>query len=205
MDCHFCGLIAVASNEETVGVVRPCSPTDVESIMHTLGRFGMKKFAGAVMWVIAKVFAYDNDTANAYDNDNHCLNDWQSFDKLCNQSLTKTIKNPDGSVSAAVSENSSDGSTGSPQRLDLSATATSTGSNTASYKPSGKKQESFTSTGLSTGSLRNQNHSLVVSDWQERWPWMICEPNEKEGKLFAHCSLFIGAHASKLGACSTKS
>lgn len=77
--------IAVKSNEE---------------IMHTLSRFGMKKFASATMYVIAKVFANDDDTANAYDNDNFCLN-----------------------------------------------------------------------------------------DWQKRWPWMICEPNEKEGKLFAHCSL----------------
>lgn len=38
-----------------------------EEIMHILSRFGMKKFAGAVMWVLARVFEpYDNDD----DNDN---------------------------------------------------------------------------------------------------------------------------------------
>lgn len=37
----------------------------------------MKKFASATMYVIAKVFANDDDTANAYDDDNLCLNDWQ--------------------------------------------------------------------------------------------------------------------------------
>lgn len=38
-----------------------------EEIMHILRRFGMKKFAGAVMWVLARVFEpYDNDD----DNDN---------------------------------------------------------------------------------------------------------------------------------------
>lgn len=86
----FCGLIAVASNKETVGEA-------VESIMHTIGRFGMKKFAGAVMYVL------------------------------------QTVLDP-------------------PKFSQLG--------------------EDF-------------------EDWQKRWPWMICEPNEKEGKLFAHCLLFI--------------
>ena len=27
--------------------------------------------------------------------------------------------------------------------------------------------------------------------------YLICQPNEKEGKLFAHCSFFSGAHASR--------
>ena len=43
-----------------------------EEIMHLLGRFGMKKFAGAVMWVLAKVFANDND------DDTLCYDDWTS-------------------------------------------------------------------------------------------------------------------------------
>lgn len=32
-----------------------------EDIMHTLGRFGMKKFAGSVMWVLQKVFAMPDE------------------------------------------------------------------------------------------------------------------------------------------------
>lgn len=52
-------------------------PSDIE-IMHTLGRFGMKRFAGAVMWVLARVFgANDNNMSNACDDDNLCLDDWK--------------------------------------------------------------------------------------------------------------------------------
>ena len=69
-----------------------------EEIMHTLSRFGMKKFAGAVMYVLQTVF-------------------------------------------------------------DPS-------------QPSLKGQESL--------------------DWQKRWPWMICEPNEKEGKFLLNEILQAG-------------
>lgn len=39
-------------------------------IMHTLGRFGMTRFAGAVMWVLAQVF--ENENENEDENE-----DWQ--------------------------------------------------------------------------------------------------------------------------------
>lgn len=57
--------IAVKSNEE---------------IMHTLGRFGMKKFAGAVMWVLARVFEPndngEDDYSLRYDDDDDDF--WES-------------------------------------------------------------------------------------------------------------------------------
>lgn len=40
--------------------------TTKEDIMHTLSRFGMSKFAGAVMYVIAKVFANDDDNGASH-------------------------------------------------------------------------------------------------------------------------------------------
>lgn len=115
----------------------------------------VEKLAGAVMYVLAQVFDPREDIKT----------------KTHSTSSGQAHKTPDGSVSAAVSENSSDGSTGSPQRLDSSATQSSAAIDNGNSTSSGKKQESFTSTGLSTGSLRNQNHSLVVTDWQTRWSW----------------------------------
>ena len=66
-------------------------------IMHTLCRFGMKKFASATMYVIAKVFANDDD-----------------------------------------------------------------------------------------------NDTLRYDNWASRWPWMICEPNENEGKFLLNEILQAG-------------
>lgn len=73
-----------------------------EEIMHTLSRFGMKKFAGAVMYVIAIV-----------------------FDSEVNSEELKVKSSPACEVTTMVS----------------------------------------------------------MENWQERWPWMICEPDEKEGKF----------------------
>ena len=41
----------------------------------------------------------------------------------------------------------------------------------------------LTDAAIADGKKQSIYHSLVVSDWQTRWPWMICEPNEKEGRF----------------------
>lgn len=82
-----------------------------EEIMHTLSRFGMKKFAGAVMYVIAIV-----------------------FDSEVKSEELKVKSSPACEDTTMVS----------------------------------------------------------MENWQECWPWMICEPNEKEGKFLLNEILQAG-------------
>ena len=98
-----------------------------EEVMAVIRSFGMKKFAGAVMWVLNEVFGGANENENENEKGNHNENE--------NEKCPRRIRR---------------GTDGSPQADD------------------GGERE-----------LKRINRELKENNFAL---WMICEPNEKEGK-----------------------
>ena len=131
-----------------------------QEVMAVLRSFGMGKFAGAVMWVLNEVFGGANENDNEKGNDNENEN-----------GSRRTRRGTDGGPQADfVGERESSefkqNLNGCPQADD------------------GGERELFTHCQLKEEFIKLSQVPGIIRELKENnfVPWMICEPNEREGK-----------------------
>ena len=133
------------------------SPSQVMSVFRS---FGMAKFAGAVMFVINEVFGGGNENDNENDNDNENENDNENGPR-------RTRRETDGGPQADY--------VGEQGLMNDDRLLITDGVHTENTEGNGGPQADC----FGERKLSGINRELKENNFA---PWMICEPNENEGK-----------------------